>query len=567
MAVNGLSYNRDAYLSILDPLLRHVETDPDCRALVFIGNDDSETDVSRRQLRDEAYARAALLRERGVDPGDLVILSLGHSLELLYCFWGAVSLGAVPSIFPYVSPMIDRSSYQEHLRALVSGSGARAVVVGPDDAALETPGDGGGTTELIRMAAPAGGAAGFLPHCPDDSEETTYIQYTSGSTGLQKGVMLSHRAILNYVPTFITAVGFRPGDVVVNWLPLYHDYGLFAGFIMPILSGLETVLISPFKWVRNPLTLLRAIDKYRGSCCWMPNFGMNHSVQHVPERRLDDLDLSSLRVFASGGEPVRRESQQMFYEKFARCGFTEDALMTGYGMAENTLQLSVTRPGKRAPVDWTDIKALQREKVARPAEAGAPGATSIVSCGVLCDGVEGRIVDEEDRDLPERGVGELLIRTGTLFSGYHRRPDLTAQVMTDGWYRTGDIAYMADENVYVCGRKKDLIIVGGRNVYPEDLESVTAGISCLLPGKVVAFGVPDEELGSEKVILACEIKGDPPEEEKKNAVKEIRRRVKLDMDVVLGDVLLVPKGWVVFTRNRKKSRSGSRAKYLEETEA
>jgi fatty-acyl-CoA synthase len=379
--------------------------------------------------------------------------------------------------------------------------------------------------------------------------------------------MLSHRAILNYVPTFITAVGFRPGDVVVNWLPLYHDYGLFAGFIMPLLSGLPTVLISPFKWVRNPFTLLKAIDDYRGTCCWMPNFGMNHSVRHIPERRLDDLDLSSLRVFASGGEPVRWESQQMFLEKFARCGFSEDALMTGYGMAENTLQLSVTRPGKRAPVDWVDIRSLQKEKRALPAEPNAPGAASIVSCGVLCDNVEGRIVDEDGNDLPERGVGELWIRTGTLFSGYRHRPDLTEQVMTDGWYHTGDVAYMADENVYVCGRKKDLIIVGGRNVYPEDLETVTEGIAGLLAGKAVAFGVPDEELGSEKVILACEVKGELTDEAADAAVREIRRRVKVQMDVVLGDVLLVPKGWVVFTRNRKKSRSGSREKYLAEERA
>jgi fatty-acyl-CoA synthase len=213
-------------------------------------------------------------------------------------------------------------------------------------------------------------------------------------------------------------------------------------------------------------------------------------------------------------------------------------------------------------VDWTDIRSLQSEKKARPAEAGATGATSIVSCGMLCDGVEGRIVDDEGRDLPERGVGELLIRTGTLFSGYHLRQDLTDEVMTDGWYRTGDIAYMADDNVYVCGRKKDLIIVGGRNVYPEDLESVTAGIAGLLPGKVVAFGVPDEELGSEKIVLACEVRGEPSEEDRKSAVKEIRRRAKLEMDVVFAEVLLVPKGWVVFTRNRKKSRSGSRAKFL-----
>ena len=555
--------SNETYKSLSESLMDRASRDPEALALVLIADNDSEDWVTVGRLHRRATAYAHAIQAIGVAPNDVVIIALRHSLDLIAAFWGTLYLGAVPTIFPYRFPRPDATEHKRQVRELVNNSGAEAVVIDSESESSAPDALGElGARVLVADTVKISMENEFQPPGEHrDSDRVAYLQYTSGTTGLQKGVVLSHRGIQAFVLSFAKAGQVGRSDVTVSWLPLFHDYGLFAGLVFPLLVGVPTVLMSPFKWIRSPKTLLWAIHRHRGTICWMPNSAHNHAVRSVRERDLEGLDLSSLRLLASGGEPVLHASQQMFLERFAPYGFKEAALAVGYGMAENTLAATTTEMGRRPSVDWVDVRQLQAKR-AVPAPRESNGVMSVVSCGRPVDGADVMIVDEtEGRSLPERGVGEVAIRSTTLFSGYHRRPDLAARSMRDGWYYTGDLGYMAGGELYVCGRKKDLIIVGAKNIYPHDLEAIANSISGVYPDRSVAFGVMDEELGSEKIVMVCDLRRSLDQQAEVQIERALRKRVLEVFDVTLGDVRLFKKGWVVKTPNGKVSRAANRQKY------
>jgi fatty-acyl-CoA synthase len=554
--------------SIVEPLVERVDHGPDETALFLIGDDDSERRVSVGQLHAAATMAAAALADRGVGPGQVVILALRHSLDLIAGLWGVLYRGGIPSLFPYLPPQPNAAALRAQLQSLVAQSGAAALMTFSE----LRPG-------LAEVLAPLGcrvlDDAGFFKNTSQtpprrplsylSNEQIAYLQYTSGTTGLQKGVRLSHRAILNCVSAFARAMELSPDDVVVNWLPLYHDYGLFAGMIMGLLTGIPVVLMSPFKWVRKPESLLAAIHRHRGTLSWMPNSAYSHTTANARPERLAGLDLSSLRCLGCAAEPIMFRTQELFLERFAPYGFKEAALMTGYGMAENSLAITVSPNARRAPVDWVDGEALVSEGQARPGRPGAPRHRPMVSSGSPVEGVELRIVDKAGHPLAERGVGEIVIRSESMFSGYHRRPDLTEAAVRQGWFRTGDMGYVAEGQLYVCGRKKDLIIQAGHNIHPEDVEAVAASTRGLEANRVVAFGVPDEALGTEKIVLVCETVRSLDEGQKLELERTLRRQVFRELGVTLGEVRFPERRWIVKTHNGKISRSRCLEKYLAES--
>ena len=221
--------------------------------------------------------------------------------------------------------------------------------------------------------------------------------------------------------------------------------------------------MSPFKWLRDPLSHLRLIQHHAGTISFMPNSALNHAARRATGCALDGLDLRSLRMLISGSEPILHESQEEFLTLFAGCGFRESAMSSGYGMAENTLAITVSEKHRRAPVDWVWAKTMQNLKIALPAPARTKGAKPNVSSGVPMKGMEIAVVGEEGLRLDERSIGEITVKSISLFSGYHANSMGMVEVVKDGWYHTGDLGYIADGHLYVCGRKKDLIIVGGHN--------------------------------------------------------------------------------------------------------
>jgi acyl-CoA synthetase (AMP-forming)/AMP-acid ligase II len=361
-------------------------------------------------------------------------------------------------------------------------------------------------------------------------------------------------------------VDLTEDDVIVSWMPLYHDGGLIAGCIMPLVTGVPLVLISPFHWVRDPKVLFQAVHRYRGTLTWLPNFAYNHCARNVRDRDIAGVDLSRWRVI-NAAEPVRWESHRLFLEHFGPYGLTDSALTVAYGMAEATLFVTATPIDKAPHVDWVDTQALREKRGAVPATPEGLGSTPMTSCGFPIEGVELGIVDDHGRRMPERHVGEIIVRTSCLFSGYHLRPELDVKVLRDGWYYTGDMGYLAEGQLYVSGRKNDLIIVGGKNIYPNDLEAVANEVPGIHPGRTVAFGIPDPRLGTEAVAMVCEVNGSAGPDETRQIESELRRRITQQSDVTLRDVRLVDGRWLIKTSSGKLARAANREKYLREKHA
>lgn len=526
----------------------------------------------------EFFARAArytqALQAAGIRRGDLAVLVLRHGEAVMCGFWGALLLGAVPSIFPFLSDKQDPLRYFSTVRQLVAHSGVKAIITSAEfDQPLGDALAGLGVALLTVETLPSlhgdAGAHGRAPlqhHLSTinslHADDTAFLQHSSGSTGLQKGVMLSHRAVINQVASYSAAIKLTPKDVVVSWLPLYHDMGLIAGFIMPILQGVQLVVMSPFHWVRDPKILLHAIHRYQGTLCWLPNFAYNFLATRVRDADIAGLDLSSMRAFVNCSEPVYAESHRLFAERYTPYSLRPDTLTTCYAMAENTF--AVTQGGIDTPLtlDTVDRRALAEERRAAPANGDAPAVT-LVSCGRPIPNCELRVVDEQRQPLPERCVGEIALRSDSMLSGYYRRPDVTREVLADGWYFTGDMGYMADGELYITGRKKDLIIVGGKNIYPQDIENLLNDIPGLHPGRASAFGIFNEQLGTEDIAVVAE--ADTEDAHARAAiVREIRARVAQNTDVTARYVHLVSPGWLVKTTSGKVARGANKAKFVEE---
>ncbi len=553
------------YRTLIEPVAERAKRNPDHPSVVLISEDGSEETVTAAQFLTNAADYAAILQAAGIGSADIVILVMRHSKELLSAFWGALYLGAIPSIFPFLSEKLDRSLYIQQVRTLVAHSKARAVIAfpefKPDLAALLE----GVDCQLFATDEVSHRIAGERPPPPREAmpESIALLQHSSGSTGLQKGVALSHRAVLNQVRSYGRAVGISQGDVIVSWMPLYHDGGLIAGCVMPLVTGARLVLISPFHWVRDPKVLFRAVHRHRGTLTWLPNFAYNHCGRTVRDRDLVGVDLSSWRVI-NAAEPVRLDSHRLFLERFGQYGLKESSLAVAYGMAEATLFVTATPINEAPRADWVDTGALRKERRAIPAPPEAAGSTPMTSCGFPIEGAEIGIVDDEGRRLPERHVGEIVVRAHCLFSGYHRRPDLDANVLRDGWYFTRDMGYLAGGQLYVSGRKDDLIIVGGKNIYPNDLEALANEVPGIRPGRTVAFGVPDPRLGTEAVVMVCELAGSAAPEETRRIESGLRRRIAQRTEVTLHDVRLVDHRWLIKTSSGKLARVANREKYLRE---
>ncbi|MDW8327894.1 MAG: AMP-binding protein, partial [Anaerolineales bacterium] len=440
--------------------------------------------------------------------------------------------------------VITYRAFEPEARAAALNSSVRVILVA--EAVAPTGAD---------SVSPAG-----LTRSPED---IVVLQHSSGTTGLQKGVALAHRAVFSQLEAYSRAIRLTRDDVVVSWLPLYHDMGLIAGFILPVLTRTPLVLMSPFDWVRAPYKLMHAVSRYRGTLSWLPNFAYNFCAQKIRDRDLDGIDLSSWRAISNCSEPMRWESHRMFAERFAPYGLRPEALATCYAMAENVF--AVSQGGIEAPatVDVIEAPAFFKERRAVPASPEAPNVLRLLSAGRPLENTRVRILDDQRRELPERCIGEIALQGDCLLTGFYNRPDLTAQAFHDGWYLTGDLGYLANGEVYVTGRKKDLIIVGGKNIYPGDLEALAGEVPGVYPGRVAAFGVFDEVQGTEEVVIVAEAETQD-EGERRRIADAIRERVTRGSEVAVRRVQVVGLRWLLKTSSGKIARAANREKFLQE---
>jgi acyl-CoA synthetase (AMP-forming)/AMP-acid ligase II len=554
--------------TLIDPVIRRAHQSPGQTTLVMIEQDGSETVVSAAEFHQKAADFAAILKRIGVGPEDLVVLVLKHSQVLLSAFWGAMYLGAIPSIFPFLTEKLDPGLYMDRVRMLVTGEGAKAVITFPEfkDALTALLADTGCrviAADEVRSGSSASNQPETLWQDPS-GDEIAFLQHSSGTTGLQKGVALSHQAVLNQIRAYSQAIELNDQDVVVSWLPLYHDMGLIAGFVMPIVTGVPLVLMSPFHWIRDPKVLLWAIERHRGTLCWLPNFAYNHLARTARPTALEGLELGSLRAVVNCSEPVYHQSHLAFLEKYSPFGLREEMLSVSYAMAENTFAVTQTRIGRPPALDWVQIAPLQAESQAVPAEPGAEGAVAMVSCGAPIPGTEIAIAAPDGTRLPERNLGEIVLRSDCMLSGYYNRPEITAEAVRAGWYHTGDMGYLAGGELYITGRMKDLIIVGGKNIYPQDLEAIANHIPGIYPGRAVAFGLFDERIGSEVIVMVAELLPELDGITPAEIERQLRQQVVAQTEVTLADVRLVEERWVIKTSSGKIGRADNRNKYLEQ---
>jgi len=554
--------------TLIQSAIRRAQKTPDKTVLVMVNQDGTEQVVTARQFDQQATNFARALKAIGVEEEDLVILVLRHSQELLSAFWGAMVLGAIPSIFPFLTEKLDPDLYMQRVKSLVTNENARAVITFPEfkQSLTELLSDAGCqvlSTQDVGQALQAETSAADLWQHPA-GDKIAFLQHSSGTTGLQKGVALSHRAVLNQIESYSRAIELNDQDVIVSWLPLYHDMGLIAGFVMPIVAGIPLVLMSPFHWIRDPKSLLWAIHKHRGTLCWLPNFAYNHIARTARPAALEGLDLSSWRASINCSEPVYHHSHQVFLDRLTPYGFASEALSVSYAMAENTFAVTQTRVGQPPRLDWIQIAPLQADRLAVKAVPEASGAAAMVSCGMPIDGTEIGIVDEQRQRLGERLVGEIILRSNCMLSEYYKRPEITAEAIVDGWYYTGDMGYIAGGELFITGRKKDMIIVGGKNIYPQDLEAIANHVPGIYPGRAVAFGLFDERIGSEVIVMVAEMQPELDGATPAQIERQLRQQVVAQTEVTLADVRLVEDRWVIKTSSGKIGRADNRQKYLEQ---
>ncbi|MCA1900340.1 MAG: AMP-binding protein [Chloroflexi bacterium] len=503
----------------------------------------------------------------GIQPGEVVVLILQHGEDLVYAFWGAVLRGAIPSIMPFLTEKLSPERYRADLAALIAVTQPAAIVTYPEfEADVRSALKAGDSVRRVLLTdqLEAESEPGFdqLSGLTRSPAEIVLLQHSSGTTGLQKGVALSHRAVLNQLEAYARALALTEADVVVSWLPLYHDMGLIAGFLMPILSGNTLVLLSPFDWVRAPHKLFQAVSRYKGTLSWLPNFAYNFCAQKIRERDLEGVDLSSWRVITNCSEPVKWESHQAFYQRFQKYGLRMNALQCSYAMAENVFGVTQTPLGTEPVTDEIDRESYINERVAKSPVDGKP-ALRMMSSGRALDNTRIRILSEAGEVLPDRVIGEIALQSDCMLTGYYHRPDATEKALRDGWYLTGDYGYTLNGEVFVAGRKKDMIIVGGKNVYPQDLEALAYEVPGIHAGRAVAFGVEDPEAGTEEVVIVAEVDTDNPAERQKIA-DALRRHVSQNSAVALRRVHLVGAKWIVKTSSGKTARSANREKFLNE---
>jgi acyl-CoA synthetase (AMP-forming)/AMP-acid ligase II len=559
----------DRSISFSDRMAEFWREDPQRTALTLLAAGQPDRAVTRTELMDGAAAWAGALAQAGVQPGDVVILIQQHGLDLVLAYWGAVLRGAVPAIMPFLTEKLLPERYRVELAALAAVTTPAAFVTYPEFESEVRAALSAQACVLTPAVLASGGTVVFDPAnslCAGlhrDPGETALLQHSSGTTGLQKGVALSHQAVFNQLESYRKAIHLTSQDVIVSWLPLYHDMGLIACFLMPLLLGVPLVLMSPFEWVRAPARLLQAVSRFRGTLSWLPNFAYNFCAQKIRDRELEGLDLSSWRAVINCSEPMRAASQRGFAQRFERLGLRADALATCYAMAENTFAVTQGGIDAPAPVDLVDQAALQEERWARPAREDFP-ALEMLSAGTPVEGTAVRVVDEAGLDLPERRVGEIALLSNCMLKEYYRRPDATEKAFHAGWYLTGDYGYLAEGDLYIVGRKKDLIIVGGKNVYPQDLEALAMQAGGVHPGRVAAFGVYNEAGGTEDVVLVAEV--DTQDAAQRAAISAaVRDVVTRGSAVAPREVYIVDRGWLVKTSSGKTARAANRDRYLAET--
>ncbi len=551
---------RDAR-TLVDVLGWHARTHPDRTHVQFYDDERDGETLTYGRLSEGSAAVAAGLQYRGLHKGDAVAIMLPTGRDYFFAFMGILLAGGTP--VP-IYPPVRMAQIEDHLRrhrAILNNSRTTTLITVPEAKPLarilKSQVD---TMRDVLTVEELSSSPGRYESVPVAGEDLAFLQYTSGSTGDPKGVMLTHSNLLANIRVMSRAVQVDDTDVIVSWLPLYHDMGLIGTWMSSLYNAIPFVLMSPIDFITRPQRWLWAIHRYRGTLSAGPNFAYELCLKRLDDETLEGLDLSSWRAAFNGAEPVSPDTLDRFCERFARYGFRRNILMPVYGLAECSVGLSFPPLGRGPVVDRVERDPFARKGEAIPAGIDDPNALRFVGCGRPLPDHEIRVVDPTGVELRERREGRVQFRGPSATKGYLENPEATKKLVHGDWLDSGDMGYMVRGEIFITGRKKDIIIRAGQNMYPSELEDAVGNLEGVRKGNVAVFGANDTASGTEKLVVLAETRQlDPAAHE----------RIRAEINGLAGDLIGTPVDDIVLsaphtipkTSSGKIRRAASRELY------
>jgi fatty-acyl-CoA synthase len=508
-------------------------------------------------------------RDRGV-----VLLLLPHSVELFLLQLGLVLNGQIPGILAWPTSRVDPEKYQRNLAHQLGNLPADLLVTLPRLAenlagALPYPVAGLAieNASSLEKIFPSGAVSERLEKCDTSSSESRasddalFLQFSGGTTGAQKAIVVTAPMLSAQLSTLGRTLPFGKQDCVASWLPLYHDMGLIACYWMPLWHGANSIQIGANDWVMNPELFLSYVDRGKATFCWLPNFAFSYLSQRRELMR-GSYRLDGVKAWINCSEPVRARTIEEFVAVFEDWGVRRESVQASYAMAETVFAISQSPLGaKLATISRT---AVQRGKQNCPGLAFDLLDEVYISSGKPLADTQVKIMREDGSVCDDTCAGEIHVRTPSLFSGYWGAQGFQTHSLKAGWHATGDYGFVANGELYVIGRFKDIVIVGGNNIFPEDVEGVVNTIDGVYPGRVVAFGVEDKDYETQSLAVVAETKVDAGEQEASRVEAAIRKLVLTNIGVAPRYVAVVPQRWIVKSTAGKISRRETRERFLKE---
>lgn len=526
-----------------ESLVQLAKASPDSRARFPTAADE----ITAAELRSASAAAAHEFLRAGVRPGEIVGVLVPTAARFLTTLFGLWRAGATISVMPVQAGFGDVQGTARRLARIAATAGMRHLVLDPchDDLGRELATANTNLT-LLPPPSPSGvGSELTLPAVGPDA--LAIVQFTSGSTSLPKGVMLPQRTTMAGLQACVVSGAFSPDDVFIQWVPTFHDMGLI-GLLSHWLNGADVHVFSPTSFLRRPGAVLEHFAAHGGTVITGPNFSYDYILDKVPAERLATLDLSSWRLAFNGAEPVSAATVRRFAEALAPSGVAPSAMYPVYGMAEATLSISYPNPGDTARIRAVDRNELARTGVVRTVEETSPAAKPVVSVGRAVHGIELRIVGENGKVAVDGTLGEIQIAGEPVTTGYFRDPEATAAAFDSGWLRTGDLGFLLDGELYVTGRRKEMVVVRGQNFFPDDVEEVARTAPGVYRQRCVAFSDTDAD-GGEQIGVIVETSADPA-----SVREEVRRRIAAELDLSQVQIYMVKPRWIPRTTSGKWQR-------------
>jgi acyl carrier protein len=552
--------------TLLQVLRHHAAQQPERTHIRLYSDEEDGEHITYGDLWQSARRIAAGLQDYGLAPGENVLIMLPTGREYFTSFFGILLAGGTP--VPLYPPG-RMKQIEEHLSrhtAIAANSRAGIMITVPEAKVFAQLMHRRVKTlravATVQDLCSSSDAPPALHEPTVGTEDTAFLQYTSGSTGMPKGVVLSHANLLANLRAMGQVIHFTSDDAVVSWLPLYHDMGLIGAWLGSLYFGCPLTVMSPLAFIARPVRWLQAIHRYRATLSAAPNFAYELCLHRIDDKDLQGLDLSSWRYAFNGAEAVSPITIERFTARFGKYGFAPETMTPVYGLAESSVALAFPPKRRRPIIDCINRQMLMDKGKAVMAAAGEHDAARFVSCGQPLPGHQIRIVDDAGRELPDRRQGRLQFSGPSATSGYFRSPDQTRSLFDDQWLNSGDLAYIADGEVYITGRSKDMIIRGGRNIYPTELEEAIGKIKGISKGNVAVFGSMEKDSATERLVVLAETRKRQPED-----LAVLRIAVNTVVNDLCGtppdEVVLAPPNTVLKTSSGKIRRAASRQLYEE----